>query len=77
MKITNDTTTYQIAELMGAEADEIDGRIMLGLLSRECCTDTDEISAKTWEAMLDESQRVRANLDARVADEMLNRRLGL
>ena len=60
MKITNDTTTYQIAELMGPEADEIDSRIMLGLLSRECCTDTDEISAATWEAMLDESQRIRA-----------------
>ena len=76
MQITNDTTTYQVAELMGTEADEIDGRIMLGLLSRLCVVDTDEISAAKWESMLDESQRIRANLDARVADEMADRRLG-
>lgn len=59
MKITNDTTTYQVAELMGSEADELDGRIMLGLLSRECVVDTDELSEDEWLALLDESQKIR------------------
>ncbi|HCF6443824.1 TPA: hypothetical protein NII41_006777, partial [Pseudomonas aeruginosa] len=55
MKITNDTTTYEVAELMGSEADELDGRIMLGLLSRECVVDTDELSEDQWLALIDES----------------------
>lgn len=59
MQITNDTTTYQIAELMGSEADELDGRIMLGLLSRECVTDTSDLSEDEWLALLNESQKVR------------------
>ncbi|HCF6417511.1 TPA: hypothetical protein NII42_006783, partial [Pseudomonas aeruginosa] len=59
MKITNDTTTYEVAELMGSEADELDGRIMLGLLSRECVVDTDELSEDQWLALIDESQKVR------------------
>jgi len=59
MKITNDTTTYQIAELMGAEADELDGRIMMGLISRECIVDTEEVSETQWLALLDESQKIR------------------
>lgn len=59
MKITNDTTTYEIAELMGNEADELDGRIMLGLISRECIVDTEEVSESQWLAMLDESQKIR------------------
>ena len=59
MKITNNTTTYQVSELMGSEADELDGRIMLSLLSRECVVDTDELSEAKWMAMLDESQAIR------------------
>ena len=59
MKITNDTTTYQIAELMGPEADEMDGRIMMSLISRECIVDTDEVSEADWLAMIDESQAIR------------------
>ena len=59
MKITNDTTTYQIAELMGQEADELDGRIMLSLLSRDCVVDTDDVSGADWLAMIDESQAIR------------------
>ncbi len=64
MKITNDTTTYEVAELMGAEADELDGRIMLGLLSRECVVDTDELSEDQWLALIDESQKVRREQEA-------------
>jgi len=59
MKITNDTTTYQVAELMGAEADELDGRIMLFLLSRDCVVDTDDLSEAGWIGLLNESQAVR------------------
>ncbi|RPW94275.1 hypothetical protein IPC730_30565 [Pseudomonas aeruginosa] len=58
MKITNDTTTYEVAELMGSEADELDGRIMMGLLSRECVVDTDDLSEDQWLALIDESQKV-------------------
>lgn len=59
MKITNETTVYQIAELMGTEADELDGRIMLGLLSRECVVDTDDLSEDAWNALLDEVCEIR------------------
>ncbi|MER0720494.1 hypothetical protein AAA527_05375 [Pseudomonas aeruginosa] len=59
MKITNDTTTYEVAELMGSEADELDGSIMMGLLSRECVVDTDDLSEDQWLALIDESQKVR------------------
>lgn len=59
MKITDDTTTYQVAELMGSEADELDGRIMMGLISRECIVDTEEVSEAQWLALLDESQKIR------------------
>lgn len=59
MKITNQTTTYQIAELMGAEADERDGRIMLGILSRECVVDTEEVSEARWGEWLDEVCAIR------------------
>ncbi|HBO1194482.1 TPA: hypothetical protein ACKP7E_003468 [Pseudomonas aeruginosa] len=59
MKITNDTTTYEVAELMGSEADELDGRIMMGLLSRECVVDTDDLSEDQWLSLIDESQKVR------------------
>lgn len=59
MKITNDTTTYEVAELMGSEADELDGRIMLGLISREGIVDTEEVSEDEWLALLNESQKIR------------------
>ena len=59
MQITNDTTTWQIAELMGPEADELDGRIMMSILSRECIVDTDEIPESDWIAYIDESQAIR------------------
>ncbi|MDI2707705.1 hypothetical protein QJ517_28915 [Pseudomonas aeruginosa] len=59
MKITNDTTTYEVADLMGSEADELDGRIMMGLLSRECVVDTDDLSEDQWLTLIDESQKVR------------------
>ena len=59
MKITNDTTTWQIAELMGPEADELDGRIMMSLISRESIVDTEEVSDGDWQAMLDEMCDIR------------------
>lgn len=59
MIITDQTTTWDIAELMGSEADEIDGRIMLSLISRESESDTDAIPAARWQELLDESQEIR------------------
>ena len=59
MEITNETTTWQVAELMGPEADELDGRIMMSILSRECIVDTDEIPESDWLAMIDEAQAIR------------------
>lgn len=59
MKITNETTTYQVAELLGSEADEMDGRIMLGLLKRECVVDTDELNSDDWLRLVEESQAIR------------------
>jgi hypothetical protein len=69
MKITNETTTYEIAELMGSEADERDGRIMMGLISRECIVDTEELTEDQWLALIDESQKIRRNEDSCMADE--------
>lgn len=59
MKITDKTTTYQVAELMGAGADELDGRMLLGLLSRECIVDTDDLSEAAWHALLEEVCEIR------------------
>ena len=61
MKITNATTTYQVADLMGSEADERDGRIMLGLLSLECVTDTDDLREEAWLNLVAEAAAIRAN----------------
>lgn len=59
MIITNETTTWDVAELMGSEADELDGRIMMGLLLRDGYPDTEEISPAHWHALLVESQEIR------------------
>lgn len=59
MQITNETTTWQIAELMGPEADELDGRIMMSLISRDGIVDTDEVSDDEWQSMLDEACAIR------------------
>ena len=59
MKITNETTTWQVAELIGPEANELDGRIMMSILSRECIVDTDEVPESDWLAYIDESQDTR------------------
>ncbi len=37
---------------------------MLGLLSRECVVDTDELSEDQWLALIDESQKVRREQEA-------------
>ena len=71
MKITNDTTTMMIAELMGQGADERDGRIMMGIISRECITDTDEISDEHWIDMLNEAVATRDDEDDDRMDDAL------
>jgi hypothetical protein len=60
MKITNDTTVDQVAELMGDQSDQRDGYIMMSLLSRDCVVDTDECD---WDALMAESQKIRHNED--------------
>ncbi len=59
MIITNETTTMDVAELMGPEADEMDGRIMMGLLLRDGYPDTEEVSAAKWKSLLEESQEIK------------------
>ena len=54
MKITNNTTTDQVAELMGSDATERQGRIMMDLISRECIVDTEEVSDEDWGKLLEE-----------------------
>ena len=64
MIITNTTTTWQIAELMGDQADDMDGRIMLSLLAAEDECDTDAIPDDKWNAMLDQVAQIRREDDA-------------
>lgn len=52
MRITDDTTPWQIGERMGWEAEEHEGRILLEILRREGETDTDAISAEQWDKYL-------------------------
>jgi len=66
MKITNTTTTRQIAALISPKADERDGRILLGLLSRDLITDTDECDL---DELIDEAAALRKSEDDAEADE--------
>ena len=63
MHIDNNFTPTQLDELMGADADERDGRILLGLLSREGVTDTDELTEEEWLGLLDEAASIRKTED--------------
>jgi hypothetical protein len=63
MHIDNNFTPAQLDELMGADADERDGRILLGLLSREGVTDTDELTEDEWLGLLDEAASIRRTED--------------
>jgi hypothetical protein len=58
MHIDNDTTPAQLVELLGSAADERDGRILLGLLSREGVMDTDELTEDEWLGLLDEAANI-------------------
>jgi len=63
MHIDNNFTPAQLVELLGADADERDGRILLGLLSREGVTDTDELTEEEWLGLLDEAASIRKTED--------------
>lgn len=63
MHIDDNFTPAQLVELMGADADERDGRILLGLLSREGVTDTDELTEEEWLGLLDEAASIRRTED--------------
>lgn len=69
MIIDNDTTTWQIAELMGSEADEVDGRFMMGLILSAGYSDTEEIPADEWQQMLDETLEIRAREERNAAPD--------
>jgi len=62
MKITDETKSSQIAELMGNSADDTDGAIMLELLRLECVTDTNDLDEDQWLDLVSESQRIRHKL---------------
>ena len=59
MHIDNNFTLTQLVELMGADADERDGRILLGLLGREGVTDTDELTEEEWLGLIEEAASIR------------------
>ena len=63
MHIDNSTTPHQLVEWMGSATDERDGRILLGLLSREGVMDTDELTEDEWLGLLDEAANIRRNED--------------
>lgn len=48
--MSNITTlsVYDIQERMGTEATKADAECMLSILSRECVTDTDDVSEDKW-----------------------------
>lgn len=68
MQITNDTTTHQVAELMGDEADARDGCIMMSLLLTNGITDTEEVSEGAWLALIEQAQRTRKAEDIAIAE---------
>ena len=63
LHFANDTTPAQLVELLGSATDERDGRILLGLLSREGVTDTDELTEDEWLGLLDEAASIRRTED--------------
>jgi hypothetical protein len=63
LHIDNSTTLHPLVEWMGSATDERDGRILLGLLSREGVTDTDELTEDEWLGLLDEAASIRRTED--------------
>lgn len=61
---TENASPWQIAELMGSEADEHDGKILLKILRRECVVDTDAASDDEWQYMLAEAAKARRKEDS-------------
>ena len=47
MNITN-LSTDTLAEMMGDVATKADAECMMAILSRECVTDTDDVSESQW-----------------------------
>ena len=54
MNITN-LSTDTLAEMMGAEATKAEAECMMAILSRECVTDTDDVSEAQWLKWADEA----------------------
>ena len=63
MHIDSSTTPTQLVELLGAAADQADGRILLRLLRSEGVTDTDELTEDEWLDLLDEAASIRRTED--------------
>jgi hypothetical protein len=57
MIITNSTTTWQCAEMMGSGADYHDGAALLEILERENIKDTGDITADDWSCMIEEAAK--------------------
>ena len=63
MHVDTTTAPHQLVEWMGSATDERDGRILLGLLTREGVTDTDELTEDEWLGLLDEAASIRRTED--------------
>ena len=48
-------STYDLADMMGADATQEEAFAMMGILSRECVVDTDDVSCDDWMAYLEEA----------------------
>lgn len=54
MTAITELSTDTLAEMMGAEATPREAKIMMGLLSRDCVVDTDDINEQQWIQYLSE-----------------------
>ena len=54
-------SVYDVQERMGSEATKADAECMLAILSRECVTDTDDVSEAQWLKWCEEAAARAAN----------------
>lgn len=55
MTTMTELSTTALQEMMGTEATKREAEAMMGILSRECVVDTDDVSGNDWTAYLEEA----------------------
>lgn len=55
MTCITELSVYDIQERMGTEATKREAEHMMGILSRECVVDTDDVSESQWLAWCEEA----------------------